>query len=463
MTFNFRAFALMAVLVFACLRADAQGFGISATNSPNPVVVNNSLTYTIGVTNQTGLLLSNFFVTNTLSASVQFLSASSSYGSNSVNTNSTSLIFTFGQFANGDVAQITVTLQPQAAGFLTNYITVASADVTNTAVTNIVAQVITAQADLGVTLTGPAQAVITNDFITYGVTVTNLGPSAAPNVVLTNTLPPGVILIGVFPTNQTYTIASSNLIYNLGTLANDGSANLQFTVQPTNAGVLIFSASVGASGLLDANSINNAASTNITVGSFSGQLIATNVSSMAYNPQTGLMNQTINLSNIGTNAVASARVIVSGLTNWLYNAVGTNNGNPFVVYGSTLGTNQSVNLVLDYFVPTRLPVTVSNSQYIAVGVPAANISAPAGTNGVFNITRIVTLTNGNVLVEFQSVPGSSYTILYSGDMTFSNALEAQPSIIAPADRVQWIDDGPPKTVSAPTNNSSRFYRVLLNQ
>jgi hypothetical protein len=34
--------------------------------------------------------------------------------------------------------------------------------------------------------------------------------------------------------------------------------------------------------------------------------------------------------------------------------------------------------------------------------------------------------------------------------------------VAPANRVQWIDDGPPKTVSHPTNAMARFYRVRLN-
>ena len=75
----------------------------------------------------------------------------------------------------------------------------------------------------------------------YGVTVTNLGPDAAPNVILTNTLPSGVILLGVSPSSQTYSVVSSNLIFNLGTLASGGYVNLQFAIEPTNAGVLSLS------------------------------------------------------------------------------------------------------------------------------------------------------------------------------------------------------------------------------
>jgi hypothetical protein len=66
-----------------------------------------------------------------------------------------------------------------------------------------------------------------------------------------------------------------------------------------------------------------------------------------------------------------------------------------------------------------------------------------------------------VLIEFQSIPGHTYSVLYSDDSSFTNTLVAQPSIVAPADRTQWIDDGPPKTISAPTNVSSRFYQVLF--
>jgi hypothetical protein len=39
---------------------------------------------------------------------------------------------------------------------------------------------------------------------------------------------------------------------------------------------------------------------------------------------------------------------------------------------------------------------------------------------------------------------------------------APPSIVAPANDVEWIDYGPPTTVSAPSGASNRFYRVFLN-
>ena len=459
---NFRMLALLvAGLLVAGVRVEAQGFGLSATSSTNLVILNNSLTYTINVTNHTGVLLTNVFVTNTPSATVVLGSVTASQGTNF--TNSASLIFALGSLTNGTSAQMTLTLQPTTTGFLINTIVVGSDTVTNIAFTNVVVQVITARADLGVAMVGPIQAVITNDLMTYGVTVTNLGPSAAPNVVLTNTLPPGVILKGVAPTNQTYSVVTSNLIFNLGTLTNGGYMNLQFTVQPTNAGVLTFSASVGAAGLLDTNTANNSASTNITVTDYlSGQLIAVTNSTQTINLQNGLTEQSILLSNIGTNAVPAARVVVMGLTNRLFNAVGTNNGNPFVIYNTTLGTNQSVNLLLQFFPRGSFPFT--NGQLQAFAVPVSSLTPPAASSVStnLNVTYIVKLSNGNMLIEWPTITNRTYTVVYSDNVLFSNAMIAPPSIVAPANEIQWIDYGPPTTVSAPTNSSARFYRVFLN-
>lgn len=83
-----------------------------------------------------------------------------------------------------------------------------------------------------------------------------------------------------------------------------------------------------------------------------------------------------------------------------------------------------------------------------------------GTN--VNITRIVELANGNMLIEFPSALGRAYTVVYSDNVLFSNAMIAPPVIVAPANRTQWIDYGPPATANAPLNTGARFYRVFQN-
>jgi uncharacterized repeat protein (TIGR01451 family) len=312
------------------------------------------------------------------------------------------------------------------------------------------------QADLGLAMTGPNQTVIVNYLMTYSVTVTNPGPNSASNVMLTNTLPPGVIPIS--PTNQT---GSSNLIINLGTLAPGSLTNLLFTVEPTNVGVLFFSASVGAPGVLDTNAANNFAGTNITVTNYlPGTLVAFTNSPQIINFQNALTEQSITLSNAGASSVPAAMVVVTGLTNQLFNAVGTNNGSPLVYYSASLAAGQSVSLLLQYYPRGYFPF--DNSQLSAFPVPLPNWTLPAGTIDTNLITRMVELTNGDMLLEWPSTVGKAYTVVYSDNTSFSNAMVAPPAVMAPANWTQWIDYGPPTTVSTPASAGTRYYRVFQN-
>ncbi len=465
--FKFRMFAALAVaLMLAGTKAEAQSFGsfgLSVTSSANSLLVSNSLTYTITVTNLIGTL--DAVVSNTLPASVQFGSAIPGPGVTFNNFGNVT-VFEIPGFTAGAVAQMSLTVQPTVTGFITNMIVVSSINVTNTAATNVVVQVtnIVVQADLGVAITVPTTAVITNDLMTYGVSVTNFGPDDAPGVMLTNALPPGVILKAVSPTNSGYTLVSSNMIFSLGTLTSGTSTNYQFTIQPTNAGALNFFASVGAPGVIDPNPANNTASNSITVTNYLvGLLVAVTNSAQIYNSQNGLLEQSITVSNIGTNDVPAVRVVVTGLTSQqLFNAVGTNSGNPFVVYASKLGTSQSVNLLLQFFATNYF--TLADSQLQAFAVPVPNLTPPVVSSSSTNlvISRIVPLSNGKMLIEFPSTPGRAYTVVYSDNILFSNAMIAPPSIVAGANRKQWVDYGPPTTANLPANVPVRFYRVIQN-
>jgi uncharacterized repeat protein (TIGR01451 family) len=442
-------------------RADAQSFGFSVVPSSSSVLVNNSLVYTINITNLTTLALTDVWITNSFSAPFQYVSSSASQPITGVFTNSTSVQFDLGPISINSIVQVLLTVQPNKVGAFTNSVVVAVPGTIYATATNTVVQVtnMVILADLGVTMTGPGLPVITNDLMTYGVTVTNLGPNSATDVALTNTFPAGVIPIS--PTNQTGT---NSLVFDLGTLANGSYSNLFFTVEPTNAGVLPFTASVGASGATDTNTANNFASTNILVTNYlSGPLGVTTNSSQNYDAQNGLVEQSVTLTNSTASTIASARVVVSGLTNLLINAVGTNSGNPFVYYMAPLAAGQSVSLLLQYYTPTRSPFSFSNAQLNAFAVPPVRFPAPgpAAVSTNINISRIVQLPNGNILIEWPAVANRTYTVVYSDNVAFSNAMIAPPSITALANRLQWIDYGPPTTVSVPTN-SARFYRVYQN-
>jgi uncharacterized repeat protein (TIGR01451 family) len=466
-----KIFLLAIGLAFIGRHAEAQAyFGLSVVPSANSLLVSNSLTYTITVTNNVGDL-GDAVISNTLPASVQLVSATPNIGG-SVTNNGSIVVFNTGGFSVYTVAQMSLTVQPTAAGFITNQVIVLvpSTIVTNTAATNVVTQVTNVppvMADLGVTIAVPTTAIISNDWVTYAVTVTNAGPSAAPGVMLTNVLPAGVILNGVLPKLPLYSLVGSNMIFNLGTLNSGAFTSFQFSIQPTNAGLLNCSASADAPNILDPNPTNNSAASIIPVYNYlPGYLLAVTNSAQIVNQQNGLIEQSILLSNLGTNSVTAARVVVTGLNNRLFNAVGTNSGSPFVVYtapsANPLATNSSVSLLLQY--SPRLAFAFANSQLQAFVVPVPNLAPPtvSSASRSLNITHILPIPNGDVILAFPSTLNRTYTIVYSDNASFSNAMIAPPAIVAPANQVQWIDYGPPTTVSVPSAASARFYRVIQN-
>ena len=70
------------------------------------------------------------------------------------------------------------------------------------------------------------------------------------------------------------------------------------------------------------------------------------------------------------------------------------------------------------------------------------------------------LNAGTLGITWSSIPGRTYTILYSDDVMLT-WLTATPSLTANATQTQWYDDGPPKTESKPLSIASRVYRVVV--
>lgn len=438
----------------------AQEFRVSASATPTSILVNDPVLFLINVTNATGLDLATVFVTNAISsdAIVDFNRTTNSLGGPPTASNR-HIVFQINNMFVNEVARLSLTLLPVSVGPFTNDIIVTAFGLTNlTTFTRVIIQVTPPSADLAVGLTSAASGVIAGGSTSIGLTVTNLGVGAATNVVATATLPASFGLLSLTPTNAITAFTNGVLTWTLGTLTNGAMAQLLASVRPTNGGTFNLIASVGAS-TTDPNPTNNTVTNSMTVDEVvSTNLVITGITPQLFNPQNGLMEEEVTVRNNGTNNVPAVRLLVGGLgTNVLYNAVGTNNGLPFVQYNATLAVNASVNLSLQYFVRTRTPLT--NLTRTAVGVTFTN--SPVTNTSFPDITKVVAVPAG-LLIEFQSIPGRSYTILYANNLSFTNALAAQPAIIAPADRVQWIDNGPPNTVSEPASVGSRFYRVMLN-
>jgi hypothetical protein len=106
--------------------------------------------------------------------------------------------------------------------------------------------------------------------------------------------------------------------------------------------------------------------------------------------------------------------------------------------------------------------TVPQPQYSVALGDAFPVVVPPSNGAIFAIDSARYLSN-TFIVEFPTLLGNHYWLQYSdtaeGVVTGRVAL---PSILGTGSRMQWLDNGPPKTISQPTNGA-RFYRVLSDQ
>jgi hypothetical protein len=245
-------------------------------------------------------------------------------------------------------------------------------------------------------------------------------------------------------------------------LTNGGSTNFTIAVIVPNVGVFTNVASA-LSSTLDLNLTNNdgtSPASQVQTTVIPAQFMFGISGAPVFNPQTGLFEEQVTVTNIGSTTVLGVRLLVGGLPSGvtLYDATGTNNGTPYVQYNFPLDPGNTVSFALEFYDPSRLPFT---NSLTAIAILPAN-SGSLGTNGVvisqiFLDTRIA--GDPRIVIGFPTTPGNIYTIIYSDNNLFTWQV-ATPSITANATSTQWYDDGPPKTDSKPFSITSRFYRVI---
>ena len=173
------------------------------------------------------------------------------------------------------------------------------------------------------------------------------------------------------------------------------------------------------------------------------------------NRQTGLWEHRITLTNTAQRAIGGMEVTVAGLPAdaSFYNASDSLGPNPLAGYYQPVAPGASVTMVLEYYIPSRSralqPVLTT-----AVALPKNPVSsAPGG----LAVDRILALPDHAILIEFTARPGQQYLVQYSE--TGSAWLDSSVRIRAAGNRVQWIDQGLPRTSTPPPPGGQRFYRV----
>jgi hypothetical protein len=243
-----------------------------------------------------------------------------------------------------------------------------------------------------------------------------------------------------------------------------GWTNYTFTVRALNVGVFTNIASAFAV-TADPNPTNN---TGVLPASQVQTLVALPQFSVlagapVFNPQTGLYEEQVTVTNSGTITVAGIRLYVGGLRSGvsLWNASGTNASGPFVQYNFPMDPGGSIHFLLEFYDPSRLAFTntLTVEAISFVNLPMSGITNAVPINKIFTDTRT---SPARFIIEWQSIPGKTYTVFYSPTVNATNWFVGTPTVTATANVTQWYDDGPPKTISAPLSAGSRFYRVIKN-
>jgi uncharacterized repeat protein (TIGR01451 family) len=177
------------------------------------------------------------------------------------------------------------------------------------------------------------------------------------------------------------------------------------------------------------------------------------------NRQSGLFEQRARVTNPTPLDYEAIRVLVTDLAPnvTVYNRSGITNGIPYVQPAASVPAGGSVDVIIEYYVPDRIP------PHPTLRVELVQSSPPPGTPAgeTVQMTRFLRLANGTFMIEWNSLLSRCYFIQYSDDMhTWKTVM---PPAMGTGTRQQWIDNGPPKTDAFPAERICRFYRLILAQ
>jgi len=308
-----------------------------------------------------------------------------------------------------------------------------------------------------------------SDAALYTVEVSGTCGTASQSATLAVNHPPTVSIVS--PTNGTVFLSPANFAVLADAQDSDGVVTrVEFFQSVTNkigettnsapyfilltnldAGTYTFTAratdDLGATGV----------STPVTV-TVVDRLPITVISSLRLNPQTGLYEQKVSVYNPTYSTLDAIRVYVGNLTNdtVVYNPSGVTNGIAYVESYKAVPPGSSIEFLIEYYIPSRI---LPNPTLRATLVPP-NTGGGVAVSGIGQrIDRGLLLPDKTFLVEFSTISNRVYYVQYSGDL--KEWQTAVPAITGNGTRIQWLDNGQPKTVSAPSSEAARFYRLIM--
>jgi hypothetical protein len=180
------------------------------------------------------------------------------------------------------------------------------------------------------------------------------------------------------------------------------------------------------------------------------------VTQLSLNPQTSLYEQQIKVTNTTPYYIKSYRVLIPALPTGasVYTRTTTFNGQAAIEDNQALNPGESRTLTIQYYAPTLAnfadpAVTLQINQTVSTVTPIGTIAA---------VDRVVTGASNRSYIEFATVSGKTYWVQYR-DSSTGDWLTSPTPIVGTGTAIDWLDDGFPMTLSAPT--PARQYRLLV--
>jgi hypothetical protein len=276
--------------------------------------------------------------------------------------------------------------------------------------------------------------------------------SGATNATLTwSNLPNGEVLVDVgLPTNQVFGAGATQLAVLEGAVAE--------ALTNTTVAVVAFG-SVGQ--VLD---VSGSA---LPYTPIAGLVTIPGVVPPELNTVSGLFEQKLEvaLPAGGVPAGQALMVLVYDLGNdskgrpiQLYNRTGVTNGTPYLLLNGPLAGGATLPVSVQYIVLDRR--TVPNPRFVVTSVAGVGPQTVSGSATLID-AKNTKFKDGVLYLQFQTISGRTYYVQYKDSLNDADWKTAWPPITGTGGWVVWLDNGPPKTASAPTEAGARFYQVIL--
>ena len=207
--------------------------GVTKVDSADPLIAGTGFAYTVTVTNGGPSDAGSVVLTDVLPAEVSYLTAILDQGTCSEAAGTvTCSLGTIASGASVDVVIAVTVPSDLSAGTVTNNASISTTTTDSNGVNDATSEdtTITTSADLAVSKVDSVDPATSGAGFAYTVTVTNIGPSDATSVVMTDVLPAAIAFVSASPDQGPCSEAAGTVTCSIGTIIDGDSVDITISV-----------------------------------------------------------------------------------------------------------------------------------------------------------------------------------------------------------------------------------------